>query len=750
MWKLSEESKSAQVSSSAGWDAVRGRSFEVGSPEGRPHSIHPAPARPIRFRLFHLIFGVLLPFLAIAIEVFSGWSAEVYADPIPTRWLLLLILTVPLANLTLWLRFCLVHPPARIAAHPRGLDVLNAVALASSLLYSVLYVPIVPVAMVMVIFVIGLLPLAPLFGLFTALRLRQALHQAHPRETSLVRTGALALAIVALVNVPGVATSAGLRWAASEGEQTRQRGVRLLRWLGNRGQMLRACHGRGGSWIQWGHGVSREEAQRAYYRVTGEAFETAPPPKGAGRFWRNWDEHQGGEQVGNRKLDGLSLAVSQLDGRIDRAASTSHVDWTMEFHNASPMQQEARMVLALPAGGVVSRVTLWINGEPREAAFGGRAQTRQAYEKVVRARRDPLLVTTAGPDRVLVQCFPVAPGASMRIRLGVAAPLRGKQLDLPRMVESNFVAGTERVHQVWLTGDPAVEGRRALTDADLDRPVALAMAPALTPAWTPDPVEKDWIVQQRWQPASARPRLIVVADASLALAPHAVRIDEQLRTLAEAGARIERVLASDPPARVASFDGAEFEGGADNVPALELAQEMAGASQTTAILWIHGPQPVELSPASRLLQYWRRPGGAPLYAWQLVPGANQLLSALNGVREVRLLGPTGLAGLTPHPEPVYSRLRAKTGVGARGGEPIAKLWAAAQPWVPGSIPLASAYRVVTPVSGAVVLENAKQYLDAGLSAPEAAAVPEPATLILFLIGALGVLVVRRFRCQSNH
>ncbi|MCC6536526.1 MAG: PEP-CTERM sorting domain-containing protein [Bryobacterales bacterium] len=722
----------------------------MGPPEGRPHSIPaPAPARPIRFRLFHLLFGILLPFLTIAVEVFSGWSAEIYADPIPSRWLLLLILTVPLANLTLWLRFCLVRPPGWITRHPRWLDASNAIALAASALYSVLYLPIVPAALVLSVFVVGLLPLAPFFGLLTAIRMRQALRQAHPRETALARTGALALAIVAVVNVPGVATSAGLRWAASEGEQTRQRGVRLLRWLGDRGQMLRACHGRGGAWIQWGHGVTREQAQRAYYRVTGEAFDTAPPPKGAWRFWGNWDEHQGGEQVGNRKIDGLSLAVSQIDGQIDRAASTAQWDWTMEFHNASAVQAEARTVLALPAGGVVSRVTLWINGEPREAAFGGREQTRQAYEQVVRARRDPLLVTTAGPDRVLVQCFPVPPGESMKIRLVVAAPVRGRQLELPRLVESNFAAREERLHQVWLTGDSAVAGRRTLADADLERPLTLAIAPALLPAWTPDPVEKGWVMQQRWQPASARPRLIVVADASLALAPYAARIEEQLRTL-HGYSRIERVLASDPPARVERFDDAVFEGGADNVPALELAQEMAGASQATAILWIHGPQPVELSPAGRLLQYWRRPGGAPLYAWQLAPGANQLLSALNGVREVRLLGPAGLASLAAQPEPVYTRVRGKTGVGARGSEAIAKLWAAAQPWLPGSIPLASAYRVVTPVSGAVVLENAKQYKDAGLQPPEAAEVPEPATLVLFVVGALGVLAVRRFRCQSSQ
>ena len=37
----------------------------------------------------------------------------------------------------------------------------------------------------------------------------------------------------------------------------------------------------------------------------------------------------------------------------------------------------SRTVLA-GTGAVVSRVTLWINGEERETAFGGRAQVREA------------------------------------------------------------------------------------------------------------------------------------------------------------------------------------------------------------------------------------------------------------------------------------------------------------------------------------------------------------------------------------
>jgi len=41
----------------------------------------------------------------------------------------------------------------------------------------------------------------------------------------------------------------------------------------------------------------------------------------------------------------------------------------MEFGNSGKRNKEARMQLLLPADGVVSRLTLWVNDEPQEAAF---------------------------------------------------------------------------------------------------------------------------------------------------------------------------------------------------------------------------------------------------------------------------------------------------------------------------------------------------------------------------------------------
>jgi len=60
--------------------------------------------------------------------------------------------------------------------------------------------------------------------------------------------------------------------------------------------------------------------------------------------------------------------------------------------------------------------------------------------------------------------------------------------------------------------------------------------------------------------------------------------------------------------------------------------------------------------------------------------------------------------------------------------------------------MASTYQLVTPVSGAVVLENKEQYRQAGLTpaSPESspAIVPEPETWALLLLGAAVMLLAR--------
>ena len=69
-----------------------------------------------------------------------------------------------------------------------------------------------------------------------------------------------------------------------------------------------------------------EQARALYYRVTGRAFNSVPPPQAghSTRDWSfldefSWDADQAGTTVGGR-LKGLSMAQSRLDSLLDADA----------------------------------------------------------------------------------------------------------------------------------------------------------------------------------------------------------------------------------------------------------------------------------------------------------------------------------------------------------------------------------------------------------------------------------------------
>ncbi|MBT6275959.1 MAG: hypothetical protein HOI95_17710 [Chromatiales bacterium] len=143
-------------------------------------------------------------------------------------------------------------------------------------------------------------------------------------------------------------------------------------------------------------------------------------------------------------VDGeLSLVESRIDGKVDAKGNLAYVEWTMAFQHARRTNREARAIVQLPPGAVVLRLNLWIDGEMREAAYAGRDQVRDAYEKVVSRRHDPVLVTTAGLNRVEVRNFPVPVKEPIRIRIGMTVSMQyvGPQrsrIVLPYFVTRNF------------------------------------------------------------------------------------------------------------------------------------------------------------------------------------------------------------------------------------------------------------------------------------------------------------------------
>jgi MYXO-CTERM domain-containing protein len=219
--------------------------------------------------------------------------------------------------------------------------------------------------------------------------------------------------------------------------------------------------------------------------------------------------------------------------------------------------------------------------------------------------------------------------------------------------------------------------------------------------------------------------------------------------------------------------GIAFRGGCDNVPALLRAWDLAAGRPAGAIVWLHATQPVQMTESEALLQKWeRRPGNPTLYDFQFGRGPNKVAEALNGLPAVRRAPCFGdpaddvrrLFGRWSGKRAGFSFERRREQAGetpaeGKGSSHIVRLWAHDEILrlgasrdegdVKEAVNMALAYRLVTPVSGAVVLETAKQYEDAGLTpaAPGSVphVVPEPSTWALALLGFAAIRAARRRR-----
>jgi hypothetical protein len=213
-----------------------------------------------------------------------------------------------------------------------------------------------------------------------------------------------------------------------------------------------------------------------------------------------------------------------------------------------------------------------------------------------------------------------------------------------------------------------------------------------------------------------------------------------------------------------SFD---YSGGHDNTAALVRGLDLAGSQPGAVLLWIHGPQPVLLQTEEALLQRLER--GSQLSRWyelQVAPGRNLLTEKLDGMARIETLRDGELEkvvsawGTEQRFAIRRERVEAKANTaamaeGERTSDHLARLWAhdeVARLWQAGhqaeALELAQRYQLVTPVSGAVVLETQQQYDAAGLQpVPEGTVptIPEPEewALIIIALGALAYAILRR-------
>ena len=768
-------------------------------------------------RILLWLLGVILPAGVLLFELVAGFCADILFDPLATWLHTVLIALVPLANAWAMLAISRRRPS-------KTAGILNGWALGIAAFYTLQFIVITPFAFIALLyFGIGLIPLAPLLALVSAFLLRRRLRQTAAASRSappaaLWRTAIPAFLLLILLSIPQMVVPSCTHRAQDPDPATQRRAIRILRTIGDKDLLLRNCYQApenidllaiiSRTIAGTGHKrISPAASQKAYYRVTGTPYNAAPPPRVKGWHGQellrtsSFDPALGGDQVAAR-IRNLTLSQSRLDGRIDTGSGMAYMEWTLEFANASPVAREARALIELPPGGVVSRVTLWINDEPHEAAFGGRAQTRRAYQQVaVQQRRDPVLVTTAGPDRVLLQCFPVPVDGTIKTRIGITAPLTVPDaaqaealLRLPAFVEQNFGVASNVQTTVWLESDadaltvsdslssfgtpgqPATIRGKLPPDSRERAPflrLPLALPPPPRIAKDPRLPEHQGILQTLQIPdaeATFPPALALVIDGSARMKPHAETIRSLLAGIPDA-TRLYCVIASDlplaaegrPPRRL------RFAGGCDNGEALALAAEWAVRHDHAPILWLHAAQPLPSAKLEDLRQAadFSR-GQLRIHSVQFGKGANLIAEKMTDLRVIRPLpvfddSAAAILQALQSPRPAWQRtlvaLADAPADAADGSSHIVRLWAAEEvarlshPYRKDggkkAVEIATGYQLVTPVSGAVVLETAAQYAANDLTPVDAATtpgiVPEPGTIGLILLGGTSLWLARRRR-----
>lgn len=806
-------------------------------------------------------FGVILPVIALGVEAAFHVCGGVFFDPLPSFSNYVFVAAVPIVNMALYVTFW----RARVT-NLTFLSILGGVAIGVCFVYALAFIPMMPIALPAILFGgIGLLLLSPLlallcsYGLVVAVTRRATGLQTWVPSRYTIMGVTAAFVCFALAELPGTVTRVAMTQAASEDVAMSRGGIRMLRAFGSETWLLNECYNHPKTMTDIVLGAlnaydwsTQQKARRIYYRVTGRPFNTVPRPKLTGlgwdlRLWSTRDEDVGGDEVGG-KINNLSLADSSLNAVVEPEGAVGYEEWTFNFRNDSDTPQEARTQIALPPGAVVSRLTLWVNGKPQEAVFGSREKTKSAYKSVVHRQQDPVLVTTLGPDRVLLQCFPVpANGGTMRTRIGFTVPLSlddasHARLPLPRLVENNFsIAGR---HNVFFQSPTACKATVAGLKLDhppgkfyqlhgfIDSRQYQQAGAAVIADRSPDVVhasavyalkgEAPYSYAETLQPKKVNKpgHVTFVVDCGRSMENCMGDIAEALKALPTDITSEVRVASDEISSLTSSSDdGSEHnrefairelprvpcKGGPDNFKELLLAAAPLKEHKDVTVVWVHGPQPVLPDDVWRLQQQLDVCAGGKgtnrltIYDVEAASGPDRLAEVV--LQKSNFINVPRRAGLKEDLQRLFASWTGsdpqlqfvRTPLRSAGASPGNVLYVVADSWLDPSLALKEAvkgkeegsvvtapylsalwaadecarlvaagrsadasklatyFRIVTPVSGAVVLDSAEQYKRAELDPnnPDANAMvptaPEPGEWVLIILATGALLWTARRR-----
>lgn len=772
---------------------------------------------------FVLIF---LPIAAIVAECLTGTCASMMFDPLADFWHWLLVLSVP-AGAMLALR-----ETRRTQACDRGwkriIPVLLGMGLVACAWYALLFLPVFAVAMMAILALgAGLLLLAPTFGVPAMIVLQRRFSrrgvspEVQKREHRMMWTGAaMALLTILLTDFRGVLTRLSvIRWHNSASDEVRAAEVKWLRAWGDENALLSLSEQTGPSrntpaeWLAnqlWRpslvtfdtpmRSVETRNLDGLYFAVTGELLSEAQRHAAGRNSYPlrriSRDRNRGGTSVAGF-IPGLSLNALRTDWHVDSVSGMAWGECTITFSNTTLSQQEARCRMGLPPDGCVSRVVLWVNGEPQEAAYAGNAAVRAAYQKVaVVERRDPVLVTQPDASTIMLQAFPVPAGGTMKMRLTFTAPVPADgRVWMPVFGERNFEIDESMPWHYWVQSDVP----------DISAPAELKAAPGKDGAWSilsgtgtagnmtgtgthftcqvaPAPVlgttdpfvtEKKHLIRRLEPAAAPHDAVVVVVDTSAGMETHADALAEALDGLPA----VQSVfMESDTPGEIIEVNreygktlrSQSFEGGRNSSTALTRAFQSVSKASNPLVIWLHGPQPASEEVNAALDQRTERGGvRGTLLDIPLTFAENAALSVLSRcgrllcrsqrwdrtAAHLRALLSTTAAG--PAMKATWEAVDAIPADVQQTDDVLARYHALetartmslSDTQVAASY--AAAHQLVTPWSGAVVLERAADYTASGLkqagkeTVQQVPVVPEPGTGALIASSAL--LLMRRRR-----
>ncbi len=572
-----------------------------------------------------MTLGLFLPALLITISgvvCFERIMRMTFKHPVETLVECLFVALIPFANYLAWK--AIRHQDSR---HPFRLGLLNGAAIVTSfgaalIIFASIFFNYAPAY--------GLLGAVALMsgicGVYMAVKLRDSAMTRQTKANRIIFSAVgvlLAIAGLGACEARGTVIRVAENLALSDTGSDRNKALEMLRGLNCEQELRMQCADdrmAGIPGMFWR--ISPQRERELYFAVTGRPYGNSLTES----VYSMSDEYLSRHVVGT-PIKGLNLLRSAITGYVNAETLTSTVNWTFVFKNGTFEAQEARAELAMPPGAVISNMTLWAKGEPHQAYFGptDRVQrTSRDNNWVDVSQSDPALITDLGRGRALMKCSPIPAQGELKLQVTITERLKPLTLteasmSLPKFVDANFAMAGEHNLRIHSTNElstampeirqqPAADGGHLLVgtlkEADLNGgnlSIAVKRAADSGPYFIEDKLSSNggYIKETVRQIATRAPeQLVVVIDNSESMNKHIASLVDALKRI-PANVKTTVVLPTDGMQMdplpldkgIELIQKTKFSGGKDNLQAVIKAADAAGQSNHGAVLWIHGPQP---------------------------------------------------------------------------------------------------------------------------------------------------------------